>query len=183
MSAAPPITSMTLRRPILTLLVLLISFAALIVVTCPTLPERLATHFGASGQPNGWMSRSGNALAIYLTAVALAGLIVGIMYAVRFFPPRVINLPARDYWLASERREETYRFLLRQGLWFACMEIAFMAGLYWLVTQANLVTPARLDHDPALFDSTRQPSPLPHVRCSPASPSPRPHTRPPCSRF
>jgi serine/threonine-protein kinase len=124
---------------------LLVGFTALVVFTWPQLPERVATHFGAGGEADGWMSRSGGVLGLYLSAIGVAGLVVGIMYAMRFFPRNTMNVPNRDYWFAPERRDESFAFLLRHGLWFGCLQVAFAAGLYWLIVQANLSTQPQLD--------------------------------------
>ena len=35
-------------------------------------------------------------------------------------PTEFINVPRKDYWLAPERREETFRFLRTHLEWFAC---------------------------------------------------------------
>jgi serine/threonine-protein kinase len=137
---------MTPRRPLFLLLALLVGFAALVVFTWPQLPERMATHFGAGGQADGWMSRAVGAWGLYFTAVGVAGFVVGMMYAMRFFPPNTMNVPNRDYWFAPEHREGSFAFLLRWGLWFACWKVALAAALYCLIVQANLTTPPRLDN-------------------------------------
>ena len=134
-----------MRRPLIILIALLIGFGALVAFTWPQLPEKVATHFGVNGQADGWMSRTSGVFGLCLSALGVAGFVVGIMYAMRFFPRTTLNVPNRDYWFAPERREESFVFLLQHGLWFACLQIAFAAGLYWLIVQANLTTPTRLD--------------------------------------
>lgn len=55
----------------------------------------------------------------------------------RFLPNALVNIPRRDYWLSAQRRGETLAYLLRQALWFACMNVVFIAGIHFLVVDAN----------------------------------------------
>jgi len=84
----------------------------------PQLPEVVASHFGASGKPDAWSSRN-VFVAIYVIAVLMNGLIfLGIAYGMRSIPESMLNLPNKDFWLAGERRGETYRFFFHYFLWF-----------------------------------------------------------------
>jgi uncharacterized membrane protein len=47
-----------LLLPIVLALCLLV-FLIAVATSYPALPERVASHFGIDGQPNGWMSRDG----------------------------------------------------------------------------------------------------------------------------
>ncbi len=58
---------LTLRREALSILLLLASWA-LVVWFWPQLPDPMPTHWGADGQPNGWMPRTWGAIAAPLAA-------------------------------------------------------------------------------------------------------------------
>ncbi len=86
-----------------------ISLAALIVQAAwywPRLPERLASHFDASGTPDGYASRS-EFMLVWIFAIVLVNvtpLILGPL--IRKLPSRFVNTPNRDYWLANPERRE-----------------------------------------------------------------------------
>ncbi len=48
----------TLRTPLLVLGLLYLCFFGYLAASSSQLPERVATHFDGSGQPDGWSSRS-----------------------------------------------------------------------------------------------------------------------------
>src|SRR6202040_2027448 len=87
----------------------------------PLLPNRLASHFGPSGTPSGWLTKP-QFFTLY------AGLIV-LVASVGFLAPRMIaktpaskiNLPYKEYWLAPERRVETFASFERYFAWYACV--------------------------------------------------------------
>lgn len=136
----------SIRTPAIVLGLLYLGFVAYLVFSATQLPDRLASHFNAQGLPDGWMGR-----ADYLRFMAIFGFgfpafIVGISSLFRLFP-QGINLPHRDYWLAPERRADTYAYLHRLGLWYACMCLCFVVGLHFFVVQANRVPNAHLSNN------------------------------------
>jgi uncharacterized membrane protein len=86
----------------------------------PRLPERMASHFTATGAPNGWQPKQ----AFFL----LSSVVVGMSAFVAFLAPRFItsrpaekiNLPHKEYWLAPKRRKDTLRFFRAKMAWFGC---------------------------------------------------------------
>jgi serine/threonine-protein kinase len=132
------------RLPLILLALLWSAFAAYVWGTATQLPERVATHFGASGQPNGWMTRAGHVQFTLIFGLIVPAFVVGIFAAMRFFGDRWLNIPRKDYWLAPERRQETYDFILRQGFWFAGMFIAFLAAIHHSIITANTRSPVTL---------------------------------------
>lgn len=115
-----------------------------VAISHAILPDRVASHFDASGTPNRWTSRSRYTLELGSLGIGLPALLVGVFYSVRFFPPSLINLPQRDYWLAPERCRETFAVLFRSGLWLACFESLFIVGIQILLVAANRANPVRL---------------------------------------
>lgn len=135
----------SIRTPAIVLVLLYLGFVGYLVFSASQLPDRVASHFNARGRPDDWMSR-----ADYLRFMAIFGFvfpafIVGITSLFRLFP-QGLNLPHRDYWLAPERRTDTYAYLHRVGLWFACLCLCFVIGLHFLTIQANQAPNAHLSN-------------------------------------
>jgi serine/threonine-protein kinase len=134
----------SVRTPLLVFVLLYVCFGIFVWLSVGALPPRVATHFGAGGQPNGWMSRQG-----YLRFTLIFGLAFPLFPALllsltRFLPDSCINLPNRDYWLAPERRKETFGFFSRQFVWLSCAMICFVSAMHFLVVHANGVPAPRL---------------------------------------
>ena len=123
----------------------LVAFAALFVwFSSRGLPNVVASHFGASGQANGFMPRE-----VYvwfmLAIVVLVPLVLAVLPMRMFSNSKArINLPNRDYWMAPERRAETIEILSRQAVRFSTMLMAFLCYVHWLVIQANQTVPPTL---------------------------------------
>jgi uncharacterized membrane protein len=86
----------------------------------PQLPAVMASHFSARGEANGWAPKSAffGIMVFCVCLSAFVGFIVPRTIASR--PPEKLNLPNKDYWLAPEHRNETWRFIRAQMVWFAC---------------------------------------------------------------
>ena len=108
------------------------------------LPERVATHFGVGGEPDGWMTRSASQKSALVFGFTFPLFVVVLCFAARFFPSGLINLPRKDYWLAPERRSETFNYLVGHSLWFACLAVCFVIGVQYSIVQANQQTPPHL---------------------------------------
>jgi hypothetical protein len=131
-------------------LLLLATGAAFVLATSGALPASIATHFGAAGRPDAYMTRAGYQLYMLLMSVGFPVLLVGaIGWLPRRFPRRV-NLPHRDYWMAPERREQTLALLARRALWLGCAVVVFVCAMHWLLLRANQSTPPQLPVAPFL---------------------------------
>lgn len=121
-----------------------------IALTADWLPARVASHFGASGLANGFMTRDVY-LAFTIGLVVLPPALVGLSIALslRYFP-QFLNLPNRDYWLAPERREETEAYLTAHTAWLAALLALFALGIHLLVVRANRIVPPQLETGPFL---------------------------------
>ncbi len=139
------------RYPLSWVLFLVLLAGALVWVstTVAQLPARVATHFDAAGNPNGFMTRSDYLLFMLPFSVGLPSLVVGLMSAV-FRRGSRFNLPHRDYWLAPERLAHTRAFLVAHAVWFGSILTAFLCFVHALVIDANRTQPAHLDNDQAL---------------------------------
>ena len=119
-----------------------------VVTTTGQLGDSVATHFGSSFFANGWEQRDGYlrfALAFSIVLPVVVAAIVG--WLPRLFPGYV-NIPHRDYWLAPERSASTFACISVQGVLLGILLSVFMAGVHWLILQANAVVPPRLPPKP-----------------------------------
>jgi serine/threonine-protein kinase len=131
----------TSRAPFVLLVLLYFFFFGCLAFTARQLPERVASHFSAAGEPNGWMSRSA-----YLQFIGIFGAVVPLFVVVvfRLVPVNLINVPNRDFWFAPERSAQSREYLFRQSFWFADLMIGFFIGVHLAVVQANGHSPAQL---------------------------------------
>jgi len=121
--------------------------AAYIAATTAQLPAQVASHFGASNAPNGWMTRDGYLafmLAFGLGLPVFVACTVGLLPRLR---PNRINVPHRDYWLDPKRRAETLSVLAAHGAWLGCLMALFVAALHYVILEANRASPPRLAPD------------------------------------
>lgn len=118
----------------------------------PRLPDTLASHFGASGQPDGWMSKKAFAAFSLVFPIAMATLLIGVQAGVTFIsrmPTSLINMPNKRYWLAPERQAETLAILgpLMSKLMFVIgtTTIGLLVAVLVMTLQTNLSAQPRLD--------------------------------------
>ncbi len=117
----------------------------------PQMPHRMASHFAADGRANGWQSRESFFLVMLL--------VTGLSGVVGFLVPRQIaaqsdariNLPNKSYWLAPERRAETFRFLGTMMAWFSCGLLFVLISGTFLAMRANLTDDARFNSEAMLM--------------------------------
>lgn len=101
------------------------------------LPETVASHFDARGQPDGWMSRNLHTTLHAGLIVFIAVFLEGIARLNRRLPDEYLNIPHRDYWLAPERRAATHAWLVTLLRAIGCTVLLFLIGLFHQVYRAN----------------------------------------------
>ena len=121
-----------------------VAFAAYVWITSGQLPDRVATHFGAAGQPNGWMTRAEHVQFTLVLGAVVPAFVLGIFSFIGRLNGRGLNIPHKDYWLAPEQRAGTFEFMRRQGAWFAGLFIVFLAGIHTSILAANAHRPIHL---------------------------------------
>ena len=136
----------SLRTSLIALAVLYFLFGILLAVGSVQLPERVASHFGFSGEANGWMSRTG-----YLVFMAFFGMIFPMIAPLAVLlvgrvPASMVNLPNKEFWLAPERREGTVAFLVSQMLRLAVLVLGLVIVVHQLVVDANRQDPPRMSN-------------------------------------
>lgn len=104
------------------LLLVLIGSVSFLLFSGQSLPPVVASHFAAGGGADGFTPRNA-----YLGLMAAISVGIPLLLAIcngllRFVPPSMVNLPNRDYWLAPERKEETYAFLRNHGIYLAVLK-------------------------------------------------------------
>lgn len=125
--------------------ILLVLNLALALASAFMLPERAAIHFGPGGAANGFGPAWVNALVfgvmcslVFLSLEFSGGLL-------SMFPPQMINLPNRAYWLSPENLPRTrllFQALMRR---FGVSLLLFLFVAQVLVIGANSKTPPALD--------------------------------------
>jgi uncharacterized membrane protein len=116
----------------------------------PQLPATMASHFSAHGVANGWAPKS--------AFFGIMAFCAGLSAFVGFFVPRQIstrpasklNLPNKDYWLAPEQREDTWRFIRAQMIWFACALLFVLLFGSSQAINANLPSVGRFNSEAML---------------------------------
>ena len=118
-----------------------------VLSTSSALPARVASHFGASGQANSFMSRDGYVAFMLVFVVGLPLVMTGFMALVFRSDSASMNLPNRDYWVAPERRAQLVALLTAHGMRFGAGLVVFLSYVHWLVVRANTQRPPQLDND------------------------------------
>lgn len=112
----------------------------------PLLPARVASHFGASGAPNGWMPKGALVWTDIIAAALLALLFSATTWSLPKYPDSRINLPNKSYWLAPQRREETFSVITAYFLWFGAATFLLLFDIFHQVFRFNLGQATKLDH-------------------------------------
>jgi uncharacterized membrane protein len=119
-------------------------FVMAVLATSAALPETVATHFGPGGEPDGWMSRSAHRIAFLGLGFGTSGLVIGLCFAIRFFPPSLLNVPRADYWRSPEHYPAACAYVFRHAFWLGSLMLVFLAFLHGDIVEANLARPVRL---------------------------------------
>jgi uncharacterized membrane protein len=105
------------------------------------LPERVASEFDFAGEPKSWMLKAAFVIFNLAMLVVVPALLLSVAWLCSKLPARMIDLPNKDYWLAPERKAETFARLFRSMLWLAVAIELFLSLLVGLVYWANLGHP------------------------------------------
>ena len=114
----------------------LVARVATIVWAAVKLPDRVASHFDASGVANGWMTRSGYlAFDIGLTALMMLG--IPMLRGLANGSGVGVNIPNRDYWFRPENRATLKRLMTGDLVFIACATGLLLTWLTVSVVVAN----------------------------------------------
>ena len=115
----------------------IVLLAALAVVQTfyyyPILPNTVASHFDGAGRPNDWMTKQ-VFFGFYLGMIAL---MLIIFFVIPRFPKYLINIPNRNYWLATERRAETMKYVDSASTLIGVATMILIVYVFQLAIEAN----------------------------------------------
>lgn len=136
------------RAPVTVLLLLAAVAAVQMLHYYPQLPERLAVHFAASGEADGWSSK-GEFMVLFGAMEAFFVLFgLGLALTLGRIPVALINVRNKNYWFSPERREESLEFLKNQILWIETATLGFFVAIAQIIFMENLGdVPPRLSDD------------------------------------
>lgn len=115
-----------------------------VLATLGRLPEVVASHFDASGVPNGWSSRTGYAALLLLVGIILPLGIVAMVNGLTRRGPDRLNIPARDYWTRPEHAREAIRRVRAYMWWLGCIMIGLAGVTHGLILAAHTRHPPHL---------------------------------------
>ena len=110
----------------------------------------VATHFAGDGHANGWMTNQAFLRFNLTLGVGSIVFVSGLIYLLRFLPPRFLNLPNREHWHKPENYPVACARLFRLSLWLCVMMLMWMALLNYQIVIANRLKPPTLDNN-AMF--------------------------------
>jgi len=110
----------------------------------PLLPDRMASHFDASGAPNGWMTKPQFFLVFAIVFLPALFVEYWLHRKIAKTPDAKLNLPNKEFWLAHERRAETLAYFENFFAWYGC------ALLFVVVSAMSLAMRANFDSSPKL---------------------------------
>jgi uncharacterized membrane protein len=115
-------------------------FVSQCVFYYPNLPAEMASHFGANGEPDGWMSKE----SYFVLLAVVLGLIVleftFLPFLIEKMPLSLINMPNKEYWFSGEKRGETIEIFRHFFEWFSAALLGLFIGINQLVIRANLTS-------------------------------------------
>jgi len=112
----------------------------------PLLPDHVASHFGPSGKPDSWSTKT-SFLYFYLFVIiglAIFLSLIGLLMAK--IPVQLINLPNKDYWLAAPRRQTTLDTLSCAFFYFASATMVLLLDMFYQTFQVQLGKAKILTH-------------------------------------
>jgi len=114
----------------------------------PLLPDRLASHFGASGIPNGWMTKSQFFITFAVILLPALAVEFWVSHGIAKKSDAKLRLPNKEYWLAPERRAETFAYFDSFFAWYGCAFLFVEVFAMGLAMRANFDTPPQLPTGP-----------------------------------
>lgn len=115
------------------------------------LPQKMASHFNASGVADGWMNRTPFVASMLAFGLSIPAFVLVFLYCARFLPPQVLNLPNPAYWRAPENYGRACEILFRSALVFAGGFLLWQAAFLHLIVRANKTHPPVLDSSQAFL--------------------------------
>jgi uncharacterized membrane protein len=126
-------------RPSRVVLLFLIGvFVTQIFYYYPNLPETVASHFNGFGEPDRFASKQSFVLLEGVILMLIVFEFTLLPLLIEKMPDFLLNLPNKDFWLAKERRGETFLTIRRSFEWFSIMLLGLFIAVNQLVFIANI---------------------------------------------
>jgi hypothetical protein len=138
-----------LHRRVLRLLfgLTVIATAAYVYISSGALPDPLASHFRFDGHADSRMPREAYQAVMTGITLLIPLFVVVMQIGVPRIFTRFINIPRRDYWLATpERRKRMLNYLESHALITGLVPPLFLAAIQGLVVDANTRLPPQLNN-------------------------------------
>lgn len=120
-------------------------FTGVVVATAPFLPERVASHFGGAGVPDGWSSRTAFVAGSLLFGAGFSSLFILVLGAIRHFPASMLNVPKAALWRTPAHHPEACVILRERGFILSALTLVWLTGMQIFLVRANPAVPPRLE--------------------------------------
>ena len=104
----------------------------------PLLPEMVATHFNAAGNPDGWGTKSSNLIFELGITIFIGVLLLTVAIVITKLKNANINLPNKEYWLAAERRKQTLQIVAKYLNYLNTLVLLFFFFLFRQISESNM---------------------------------------------
>jgi hypothetical protein len=126
---------------------LIAAAVAVLAYTAPMLPDLVASGFDGAGLPRA--GKTSKEIYLVRQVFLMIGLPLLIAYALPALLPKLpnwqINLPYKDYYLAPERRKQTFERISLWTMYLACAMCALMIAIYLASLGAQLHPGTRMN--------------------------------------
>jgi uncharacterized membrane protein len=138
------------RLPRILFFAIVLAAIAQCVRDFPLLPDPLASHFAASGIPNGWMTKSQFLVTYAIMLLLVLFLEFRVHRRVAKPPDAKLRLPNKEYWLAPERRVATFAYFENFFAWYGCAVLFLLVFVMGRAMRANLNSPPQFPVGPII---------------------------------
>jgi uncharacterized membrane protein len=134
------------HRPLYLWLLCIVADALMTAYYWPRLPQVLAQHFGAAGNPNGWAPKQDFFLFMWGIIALMAAIFFLMAALMRRLPFSFLNIPHKDYWSAPERRPLAFNILEAQMNWMGAAVTLLLTLVFQMVLATNASGMPRLNN-------------------------------------
>jgi hypothetical protein len=129
------------KEPYIASAIAAVVFYASVIITAPSLPARVASHFNGANQADGWMERQGYVTFMLAFGTLLPAFLTFVFWVVKFAGPNSFNVPNPEYWRSPENFPRATKFMFNHSFWFLAVLWIFLAGMNYSVVQAQQSNP------------------------------------------